>query len=164
MPSLAGKFLVARPILQDPNFVRTVVLILQHGAEGAFGLVINRPVPTKDLPFPIYVGGPCKMDGMLLLHGHSEWLDDPKSGQICPGVYMGDAACAERVSQADDPDKLRFKMFTGYSGWGPNQLEGELAERAWAVVPATGAHVFETPVEELWTRALPPNIPEPSLN
>jgi putative transcriptional regulator len=164
MLSLAGKFLVARPVLQDPNFVRTVVLILQHGEEGAFGLVINRPVTSKDLPFPVYVGGPCKMEGMLLLHGHADWAEDEKTGQVCPGVYMGDSACAERVSLAEDSSQLKFKMFSGYSGWGPGQLESECTERAWAIVPATGAHVFETPVDELWTRVLPPSIPEPSMN
>src|ERR1700731_1278751 len=73
MSSLAGYFLVARPVLDDPNFHRTVVLLLQHGPEGAFGLVVNRAVGTDKLPFPVYLGGPCKLEGRLLLHGHAEW-------------------------------------------------------------------------------------------
>jgi putative transcriptional regulator len=164
MSSLAGYFLVARPVLDDPNFNRTVVLVLQHGAEGAFGLVVNRPVESEKLPFPIYVGGPCKLEGMLLLHGHAEWMGESEEGQVCPGVFLGDSACAERVANGEPAENLRFKMFSGYSGWGPQQLEGELAEKAWAVVRATSEHLFDTPVEDLWTSVLPPTIPQPSLN
>jgi len=164
MSSLVGHFLVARPVLDDPNFKRTVVLILQHGPEGAFGLVVNRPVESDKLPFPIYVGGPCKLEGMLLLHGHSDWLENSEDGQVCPGVFLGDSACAERVAEAESCVGLRFKMFSGYAGWGPRQLERELAERSWAVVRATGEQVFDTPADDLWTCALPPNIPEPSVN
>src|SRR5437868_13009080 len=121
MRSLVGYFLVARPVLDDPNFSRSVVLILQHGAEGAFGLVVNRPVESDKLPFPIYVGGPYKLDGMLLLHGHADWLEDAKEGQVCPGVFLGDSASAERVADGEGEQDLRFKMFSGYSGWGPKQ-------------------------------------------
>ncbi len=166
MSSLVGYFLVAKPILEDPNFKRTVVLILQHGPEGAFGLVVNRPVKSDKLPFSIYLGGPCKLDGMLLLHGQADWIDDAEDGAVCPGVFLGDSKCAERIAEADPGqcDDLCFKMFSGYAGWGPRQLERELAEKTWAVVRATKENVFETPAEELWTAALPPNIPEPSLN
>jgi putative transcriptional regulator len=164
MSSLAGYLLVARPVLNDPNFNRTVVLVLQHGPEGAFGLVVNRPVESEKLPFPIYLGGPCKLEGMMLLHGHADWMEDTEDGRICPGVFLGNSACAERVADAEPGQKLRFKMFSGYSGWGPQQLEGELAEKSWAVVRATSEYLFDTPVEDLWTRALPPSIPEPSMN
>ncbi len=164
MSSLVGFFLVARPALDEKNFKRSVVLILQHGPDGAFGLVINRPVKSEKLPFPIFAGGPCKLEGMLLLHGQADWMDDPDEGQVCPGVFLGDSTCAERVADGDADGAVRFKMFSGYSGWGPQQLEAELAEKAWAVVRASSEHVFDTPPEELWTSVLPPTIPEPSLN
>jgi putative transcriptional regulator len=164
MSSLAGNFLVARPVLDDPNFHRSVVLLLQHGPEGAFGLVVNRPVESEKLPFPIYLGGPCKLDGMLLLHGHADWKQDAEDREVCPGVFLGDSTCAERVAQSEPDEKMRFKMFSGYSGWGPRQLESELAQKAWAIVPASGEILFDTSVEELWTLALPPTIPQPSLN
>jgi putative transcriptional regulator len=168
MTSLAGKFLVAKPVLQDPNFVRTVVLLLQHGAEGAFGLVINRPAKVEGLPFPVFVGGPCPSQGLIMLHGHPEWVqeEDPDSppGEVAPGVFLGNAACVGRVQEADDRDSLRYRMFAGYSGWGPDQLERELAAGAWAVVPASGEMIWNQPADEVWAAVLPPMIPSPSLN
>lgn len=167
MPSLAGSFLVARPVLKDDNFVQTVVLLLQHDADGAFGLVVNRPTPVKDLPFPVYNGGPCPSQGFLLLHGHSEWLEqgeDAGKGEVAPGVFLGDASCGRHVTDPTPGQTLRFRMFSGYSGWGSGQLEGELGAGAWAVVQATGQLLFDTPVEDLWEQLIPPTIPQPSLN
>src|SRR5207249_2356103 len=63
MPPLAGSFLVARGALQDPNFVQTVILLLRHGEEGAFGLIVNRPAEAVGLPFPVFRGGPCPAPG-----------------------------------------------------------------------------------------------------
>jgi putative transcriptional regulator len=71
------------------------------------------------------------------------------------------------MKKIDDPgpgDDLRFRMFAGNSGWGPGQLEGELAGGAWAVVPASGEALFDTPIDELWDSLLPPQLPEPSVN
>jgi putative transcriptional regulator len=167
MSSLAGKFLVARSLLQDPNFRQSVVLLLQHGAEGAFGLVVNRPAKTKGMPFPVFNGGPCTSEGLLMLHGHAEWAeqaDGQSRPQIAPGVFLGDAACLARINSQPDGDELKYRMFTGYAGWGPDQLESELAEGAWTVVSASGDVLFETPFEELWDRLSPPTIPQPSMN
>ena len=76
MSSLAGSFLVARHVLQDANFRQTVVLLLKHGSEGAFGLVVNRPAKAEGIPFPVFGGGPCPMKGFIMLHGHADWVDD----------------------------------------------------------------------------------------
>lgn len=166
MPSLAGKFLVARPTLQDPNFRQAVVLLLQHGPEGAFGLVVNRPAKAKGVPFEVFRGGPCASEGLLMLHGHAEWVngsgDGPGPG-VAPGIFLGDAACLSRIDDLES-DAARFRMFSGYSGWGPDQLEGELASGAWVVMPASGDLVFDTPAKDLWDRLSPPTIPQPSLN
>src|SRR5205807_7194741 len=104
MTSLAGSFLVARPILQDPNFAQTVVLILRHNGEGAFGLVINRPAEAEGVPFPVFVGGPCPASGLILLHGHEEWASPDEEGtpEVVPGVYIGDAECLQRVSELQE--------------------------------------------------------------
>jgi putative transcriptional regulator len=167
MSSLAGSFLVARPVLTDPSFRRTVVLLLQHGPEGAFGLVVNRPLPVEELPFPVHAGGPCHSEGLLMLHGHEEWLDesdDKPRREVAPGIFLGDVTCVSHVGDQEGEQGLRYRMFTGYSGWGPKQLEGELEEGAWAVTPARGELLFDTPIDELWHRLLPPSIPEPSVN
>ena len=163
MKSLAGSFLVARPVLQDPSFRRSVVLLLQHGDEGAFGLVVNREVKAKELPFPVFRGGPCESPGLFMLHGHAEWKQGAEEGSVAPGIFVGDAECAQRVSDGAHDD-FRFRMFTGYAGWGPSQLEHELASGAWAVVSADGPVLFDTPVDDLWANLLPPNIPEFSPN
>src|SRR5579864_1332585 len=84
--SLAGKFLVAKPILRDPNFVRTVVVLLAHNAEGALGLVVNRPANNEDLPLPLFDGGPCSSAGLFLLHGNADWADPETPQEIAPGV------------------------------------------------------------------------------
>src|SRR2546421_1215531 len=168
--SLAGSFLVARHVLRDPNFARTVVLLLAHNEDGAFGLVVNRPSTAEGLPFPLFSGGPCPSPGLLMLHGHADWVDQSPelSGaggqELVPGVFMGDAASFVRVSKPSSDDALRFRVFRGYAGWGGGQLEGELAAGAWALVPVTAELLFDTPVEELWDRLAPPAIPQPSLN
>lgn len=167
MSSFAGSFLVAKPVLQDASFRQTVVLLLQHNDDGAFGLVVNRPAKVDGLPFPLYAGGPCESDGLLMLHGHEEWLtedDKESSEEVADGVYLGDATCLERVSDPKPGSELQFRLFAGYAGWGPDQLEGELSQGVWAVVPASGDVLFSTPAEELWDRLLPPTIPQPSMN
>src|SRR5436309_12172507 len=101
MPSLAGSFLIAKPILKEATFRQSVVLLLEHNAEGAFGLVVNRSASVEGLPFPVFAGGPCQSEGLLLLHGHVEWVkpaaDLPKS-EVAPGIFMGDASCIQRVN------------------------------------------------------------------
>jgi putative transcriptional regulator len=167
MPSLAGSFLVARPVLKDPSFAQTVVLLLQHGGEGAFGLVVNRPGRVEGLPFPVFAGGPCEAQGLLMLHGHADWVQadaDAGPGQVVPGVFVGDATCLKRVSDPPPGQTLRFRLFVGYAGWGPDQLERELAAGAWSVASATAELLFDTPAVDLWDRLTPPTIPQPSLN
>jgi putative transcriptional regulator len=167
MTSLAGSFLVARPVLQDPSFRHTVVLVLQHGPDGAFGLVVNRTKQVEGLPFPVFLGGPCEFEGLLLLHGHADWgpsEGETSSGQVAPGIFLGDASCLERVSDATADESLRFRVFRGYSGWAPQQLESELQSGAWVVLPAHGQLLFDTPIEELWARLVPKTIPQPSVN
>jgi putative transcriptional regulator len=172
MSFLAGTFLVARPVLQDPTFKQTVILLLQHSREGACGLVVNRPAQAKGLPFPVYVGGPCPSPGLFMVHGHAEWVasEDVDAGadaaeqQLAPGIFIGDAASLDRASKTPPAEDLRFRVFRGYAGWGPDQLERELAAGAWAVAAASSQLLFDTPVEELWSLLAPPTIPQPSLN
>jgi putative transcriptional regulator len=169
--SLAGSFLIAQHTLRDPNFAHTVVLLLAHGEEGAFGLVVNRPAQAEGLPWPVFDGGPCPSPGLLMLHGHAGWAsagDAPDGENVVreagQGIFVGDAACLERASEEKEGEAARFRVFTGYAGWGPGQLEDELASGAWGVTPATGDLLFDTPADELWDRLAPPRIPQPSVN
>jgi putative transcriptional regulator len=167
MSTLAGSFLVARHVLKDPNFRRTVVLLLQHGAAGAFGLVVNRPADVSGaLPFPVFRGGPCPAEGLLMLHGQDDWVepDEENPSQVAPGVFLGDAACLERATESPTDGATRYRVFVGYAGWGPGQLEGELASGAWAVARADGELLFDVPPGDLWERLAPPALPQPSLN
>jgi putative transcriptional regulator len=169
--SYAGCFLIARPILQDANFKCSVVFLLAHNAEGAFGLVVNRQAEAEGLPWPVFVGGPCPSPGLIMLHGHPEWAEasdeeaeEGKERELAPGIYSGDAACLDRATQSEEGQTMRFRVFSGYAGWGGGQLESELAAGAWAVAPANGDLLFDTPIEELWDRLAPPRIPQPSVN
>jgi putative transcriptional regulator len=168
--SLAGSFLIARPILKDPTFAQTVVLLLAHNADGAFGLVVNRPVKTKGLPLPLFNGGPCQSPGVVILHGHGDWTDsaDDFAGgtlqrEVGPGIFVGDDSCLGRIGELQGQE-LRCRAYQGFAGWGPGQLEHEMTRGVWAVKPGTGDLLFGTPIEDLWDNLAPPPLPQPSLN
>ena len=105
--------------------------------------------------------------GLILIHGQSDWLE-PEDGEepeeIAPGVYLGDAGCLRRIAETEEGKTARYRVFAGYSGWGPDQLESELAAGAWIIAPATADLVFDTSVDELWDHLSPPAIPRPSNN
>jgi putative transcriptional regulator len=171
--SLAGSFLVAQSSLIDPNFARSVVLILAHSDEGAFGVIVNRPVVKPGIPFPVFHGGPCPAPGLFMLHGHADWLkDEPdlegegegEKRTVAPGIHLGDADVLKRASEIAGDEVPRFRAYQGYAGWGPGQLENELASGAWLVTPADGDVLFGTPAETLWRLLAPPRLPEPSEN
>jgi len=173
MPSLAGSFLIAKASMKDPTFAQTVILLLAHNDEGAFGIVVNRPVKTKDLPFPLFFGGPCDSPGLVLLHGHAdlaEGASEPEEeaggvqGEVAPGIFVGDASCLERLTDPPGDEAPRIRLFRGYAGWAPGQLEQELTVGAWAIASASGEVLFDTPPDKLWDQLLPPFFPEPSLN
>jgi len=162
--SLAGSFLVAKAILRDPNFARTVVFMLAHNDEGALGLIVNRPANAEGLPLPLFEGGPCPSAGLFLLHGNEEWAEAEAPQQIAPGVFVGDATVFEKAGHAGAAARQRVRIFRGYAGWGSGQLERELAVGDWAVVPANGEVLFDTPADDLWKHLVPPMIPQPSRN
>ena len=154
--SLQGHLLVAGPTLLDTNFFRCVVLVTEHGPEGAMGVVLNRPTPLlvsdavpplADLVEPddaVHVGGPVQPEAVLAL---AEFLDPEAAAAIVLdrlGFLSAEADPAELVAVA-----ARTRVFSGYTGWGAGQLEAELAEESWIVEPARVEDVF-APAEELW--------------
>lgn len=159
---LTGTLLVASPKLDDPNFTRTVVLILDHGDEGALGVVLNRPSPVdvdeildswapqaRLVPPPVvFRGGPVARDTVIGLGRSSGGNDDdPRWRTVIETVGTVDLS----VAPEDQPLTLTgVRLFSGYAGWAAEQLEEELDEEAWFVLGAVGADVFCADAERLW--------------
>jgi putative transcriptional regulator len=141
--TLRGKLLVATPQLSDPNFARTVVLILEHGDDGAFGVVLNRPSDilvvdaiqpwgaVASAPSVVFLGGPVGVDqaiGLAVRNG----------AESAPGwaPLFADLGSVDLAAGPTSPMPQRFRVFVGHSGWGSRQLEGEIEEGSWFVVDA----------------------------
>ena len=157
MSSLQGHFLIASPHLDDPNFIRAVVLMVQHDEEGAFGLILNRPLEHQladvltpefgeewDCDMPVFVGGPVP-GPLIAIHNSEEFAEQA----IIPGVFL--SACREAMDALIQEPSCELKVFHGYSGWGGGQLEDELEAGGWLVSPASAEDVFSD-AEELWAR------------
>ena len=163
---LEGQLLLAMPALADPNFYRSVVLVCEHGEEGALGLIVNRPMQLElgevlaqlnldssheDINrLPVYSGGPVETQRGFVIH------DDV--GGFADSLSIGGAMAVSSssdilgaISERRGPD--HFMVVLGYAGWGPGQLENELRENAWLSVPASSGLIFEVPVNELWRKA-----------
>jgi putative transcriptional regulator len=156
--SLKGQLLIAAPTLLDPNFRRTVVLVIEHGAEGALGVVLNRPTEiavadaVPDLARLgdgcVFAGGPVQPQAVIAL---AEYSGMPPDGAVCGpiapvGVDSDMDGLAEQVT--------RIRVYAGYSGWAEGQLDGELEEEAWFVEPALPGDVFSDDADGLWGHVL----------
>ncbi|HXV76137.1 MAG TPA: YqgE/AlgH family protein [Candidatus Polarisedimenticolaceae bacterium] len=162
-----GRFLVAHREMLDPNFAETVVLLVDHDANGALGLVINRPSELtlsalsseieglRGRDDPVYVGGPVPGGPIFVLIRDDAVAGDAK--RVIDGVYLSrDQAILEHLTgrPADE-----FRVYAGYAGWAPGQLDHELERGDWHVVPAAADWVFDPRPAEVWRRLVPP---EPS--
>lgn len=164
-----GCLLVANPLLPDSNFDRTVVLLLAHGADGALGVVLNRPGPTgldevlpawetlANSPPVVFVGGPVNQEAVICVAR--------MEGGRPPGALPGDQGWSPVKGELGtldldlDPDSVAdglqdVRMFAGYAGWGPGQLENELEAGAWWAVDARQDDPFASHPERLWTDVL----------
>jgi putative transcriptional regulator len=164
-----GTFLAAWPDLPDPNFTRAVLMICQHGARGAHGLVINRPtglcvdqlLPDHKLlgalRTPVYLGGPVDHTRLQFLHCVPERI--PGGLPISGDLHLGGSleALAGYLTDLDlprgqDPAQLRF--FLGYSGWGESQLEQELMRSSWLPAALNLPLLFRAQGEDDWRRVI----------
>jgi putative transcriptional regulator len=178
--SLRGQLLIAGPSLVDPNFWRTVVLVGEHSDEGALGVVLNRPSETAvgeavpelaDLAGEmgtVHVGGPVQSSAVVVL---ADFANPEEAGSL---VLDSIGFLSTEV----DPESLgelhRARVYVGYAGWGPGQLDGELEEGSWIVEPALAEDVFTSDPDALWSTVLrrkggPFSVlasmpPDPSLN
>jgi putative transcriptional regulator len=165
--SLRGQLLIAAPQIGDPRFARTVILMVRHGADGAFGLILNRPVedraiasllaatgrPTDGVTgsVRVFVGGPVETNAGFILHtaeyrSSETWDVDGKLAMSQNPDVLRD------IGLGKGPAKSLFAI--GYAGWGPGQLEGEIARRDWYTAPASVRLVFDENREGLWDLAV----------
>lgn len=162
LPPASGRVLVANPFLEDGNFKRTVILLVEHTAEGTVGFVVNRPLElalndiVSDLPtFQTHLsyGGPVQVDTLHFLHRRPEVF--PTGTEVVPGVHWGgNYAQLQAAIEAQLLDTNDIRFFVGYAGWSAGQLEEELAQESWVLLEATEALVFETDPQHLWQYVL----------
>jgi putative transcriptional regulator len=162
MESLRGQLLIATPTLQDPNFVRTVVLVGEHTEDGALGVVLNRPSDTPvaeavpDLAHlveeesPVHVGGPVQPSAVLVLAE----FDGPGDGRQLITDEIGFVSVEDDGHETVADAALRARVYAGYAGWGPGQLEQELAREDWIVTRCRPEDVFTDAAAALWSRVL----------
>ena len=160
MESLRGRLLISSGGLYDPNFRHTVVLVGEHNADGAVGVILNRAldvtvqgsVPTLShlVPpdEPLFHGGPVQPATPVLL----AQLDDPDLADLV--VFGSVGFLTDDVSADIQPSIVRARVFAGHSGWGPGQLEAELAIHSWIIEPALEDDVFTEAPDLLWSRVL----------
>ena len=155
-----GKLLVAREGMGDPNFARTVVLLVSYSDSGAMGVVLNRPshmrldhlLPHLDLSAaehdPVFFGGPVAIRQATILSTTDTALESQV--KVFGKVHAsGDLALLERMVTEPRPGE-KFKVFAGHAGWAPGQLEAEVEGRGWLVMPAVEATVFTESYDGLW--------------
>ena len=156
MNSLAGHLLIAAPDMVDDFFSNTVVLMFRHSDEGAAGVILNRPsdvrveVVWNDLRDQnhqlsqemINIGGPCE-GPLIAMHNSLTFAEEP----VIPGVAM--CVNIENLNQLVKQSHLSVKIFSGYAGWSPNQLESEFERGGWYSIPARPKHIFGES-GELW--------------
>lgn len=152
------------PQLDDPNFERSVVLLLHHDDEGAMGVVINRRTEVgldafcrkHELTYGgaedrcVHLGGPCEQQRGFLLH--QEPALTAQHVELLPGLHLSTEAESVRAVLAKSGAPYTFLL--GYSGWGPGQLEHELVDGAWLTSPVRLARIFEADTAGVWTRVL----------
>jgi putative transcriptional regulator len=166
MSSLEGQLLIAMPGMLDPNFSETVTFVWKHDAEGAIGIIVNRPsdlslgevcrqleLETRlgdDADQPVMNGGPVHPDRGFVLHQS----DMPFDSTFDPGATVKVTVSQDilkAIAQGVGPKPALVAL--GYAGWGAGQLESEMAANAWLSVPTSPAILFETPIEQRWQAA-----------
>ena len=165
-PSSVGKgvLLVASPSLADPNFRQTVLLIVEHGPGGTAGVILNRSTDVllsqalpdltalKGTTYRLFVGGPVAPAHLVLLFRLKEPAADARP--VFDGVYFGGTpALLERILTQAMPTET-FRAFAGHAGWAPGQLEFEMLQGAWAVLPPDSFNIFDKDPATLWSDCL----------
>lgn len=151
--------------MTDPNFAKTVVLLCEYTEEGAFGLVVNRqmsepawtlvktePAVRVDPDLKLWIGGPVDPQRTWVLSTDANG-DDDEQKEICPGVVLS-ASRSLTLQVLQEPPSSRARVLVGYSGWGPGQLEDEIASSSWLTLEVDPSLIFDVPPDEMWEAAL----------
>jgi len=161
----APALLLSMPQLDDPNFRHAVVLLCQHDADGAWGLILNRPtgrpaasVVELDPPLAapndleVWIGGPVETRRGCILMG--EALPDADAIEVADGLFIsGSPALLRRLLEGAAPP-ARTRLLVGYAGWGPGQLETEMAGSSWLITEIDPEIVFDTDPAQMWEQAI----------
>jgi putative transcriptional regulator len=162
----APYLLIAAPTLLDPNFVQSVVLMGHHDTEGAMGWIVNRlhERPVRDLlapdqqqgvhaETPLHLGGPVPADALLAVFHRA--IDGVEASEIAPGLFVSGSAQVLPLlfSRPPGPGLVAGRLVFGYSGWSPGQLEREMEEGAWLVLPYDEELAFSPRIDDLWRRS-----------
>ena len=163
--SLAPALLLSMPQLIDPNFARTVVLLCEHAPEGAFGLVVNRPSETAAAEavsleppiehpnkLPLLIGGPVEPERGWILT--TTLPDGVEARELGAGLLLSASPLLLRQVLTARPLPHHTHVLAGYAGWGPGQLDAELAASAWLIMPVELDLIFETPAASAWEQAI----------
>ena len=158
-----GDLLISEPLLPDPNFERTVVLLCENNDEGSVGFVLNKPSVLQfeeavegisGFSAPLYVGGPVQQDTLHFIY-RGEFELEGTVGVTSEIGWGGNFEQLMTMINNGLVDEKNFRFFVGYSGWAPGQLEDELKQKSWIVVNnANASHVFDTEPRELWKKLL----------
>ena len=167
--SLQGQFLLAMPSMGDPRFLRSVVYMVAHDSDGAMGFIINKRAAglslgdiLKDMPetvaktglvnLPVYVGGPVQNDRGFVLHTSDYEKTHNTLSQELPIALTQSAGVLVDAAHGRGPEKMR--LFLGYAGWGPGQVEGELQDNSWLVCDANIAEIFTSQSDDLYEKCV----------
>jgi putative transcriptional regulator len=144
-----GILLVAKPGLTDANFRETVVLVTQAADSSTIGVILNRPTPRKHEKTgqPLYFGGPVMPEVLVALY-RSDRTPDASAFHVIKGVYL--TMHPNNIEQLLAKPGSRFRLYAGFSGWVPGQLESELARDGWYVLPASAELVFRKDASGMW--------------
>lgn len=155
------------PQMLDRNFSRTVILLCKHSDEGAFGLVVNRPLATTgrvvvnidppvstDRELQVWIGGPVEPErSWILVGGEPDEPEELRGVRIADGLYLSTSPdLLRRLLEPSPPPGAR--LIVGYSGWGPGQLEEELQASAWLMSDIDRDVIFNTPADKMWEVAI----------
>lgn len=157
-----GKILISEPFLNDLNFKRTIILLVEHDEEGTLGFILNKPTgynlnqTLEEFPnmnSPLLYGGPVHVNAIQFIYRGENLIEG--SREILPGLFWGGSF--ETLKILSDSQALNtkdFRFFMGYSGWSKGQLEDEINSNAWIVTETSISNIFSDEPDKLWTEIL----------